>query len=121
VRLALGESYRTRYEAEPFFEKEILTYWQPDLGRSGISETMELGRMAKRAGIAVVPHVSIAMPPQLNAAIEVSAGMVNSPMCEFNPSVMEMANRFVERPGFAVASGCYVSTAVRAFLDDFAD
>ncbi len=120
VRLALGESYRTRYEAEPFFEKEILTYWQPDLGRSGISETMELGRMAKRAGIAIVPHVSIAMPPQLNAAIEVCAGMINSPMCEFNPSVMEMANRFVERPGFAVDSGCYVSTAIRAQLDDFA-
>lgn len=121
VRLALGESYRTRYEAEPFFESEILTYWQPDLGRSGISETMELGRMAKRAGIAIVPHVSIALPPQLNAAIEVCAGMGNSPMCEFNPSVMEMANRYVERPGFAVDSGCYVSTAVRAFLDDFAD
>lgn len=65
MRLALGESYRTWYEAKAFFEREILSYWQPDLGRCGISESLVLGKMAARAGLSIVPHVSIALPPQL--------------------------------------------------------
>lgn len=117
VRLALGESYRTRYEAAPFFEKEILSYWQPDLGRSGISETLILGKMAERAGIAIVPHVSIALSPQLLAAIEVSAALKNSPMCEFNPSVVEMANRFVDAPGFVLSAGAYDQTEINARIE----
>jgi D-galactarolactone cycloisomerase len=107
VRLALGESYRTRWEAAPFFEKEILTYWQPDLGRSGVSETLQLAAMAKKWGVAIVPHVSIALGPQLRAAVEVSAGLGNSPMCEFNPSVVEMANRYEKAPGFVLNAGAY--------------
>ena len=114
VRLALGESYRTRYEALPFFEKEILTYWQPDLGRSGISETLVLGRMAKQAGIAIVPHVSIALAPQLNSAVEVSAALVNSPLCEFNPSVVEMVNRYAKAPGFVMNAGAYERVEINA-------
>jgi D-galactarolactone cycloisomerase len=114
VRLALGESYRTRYEALPFFEKEILTYWQPDLGRSGISETLVLGRMAAQAGIAIVPHVSIALAPQLHAAVEVSAALANSPLCEFNPSVVEMVNRYAKAPGFVMNSGAYSRVEINA-------
>jgi len=117
VRLALGESYRTRYEAQPFFDAEILTYWQPDLGRSGISETLVLGRMAQKAGVAIVPHVSIALAPQLNAAIEVSAALGNSPMCEFNPSVVEMANRYTKAPGFVLQTGAYEQSEIIGQLD----
>ncbi len=117
VRLALGESYRTRYEAAPWFEKEILTYWQPDLGRSGFSETLVLGKMAAAAGIAIVPHVSIALAPQLLAAVEVSAGLTNSPLCEFNPSVVEMVNRFVDGDGFVMREGAYAPVPVRTRLE----
>ncbi len=112
VRLALGESYRTTHEAFPFFEKEILSYWQPDLGRSGITETLALAKLAKSAGIAIVPHVSIALPPQLNAAIECAAAIANCPLCEYNPSVVEMANRFLETPGIQVRDGAYECSAI---------
>ncbi len=111
VRLALGESYRTRYEAEPFLEQDIVSYWQPDLGRSGISETLVLAKMAEAAGVAIVPHVSIAMPPQLRAAIEVTAALPNATLCEYNPSVVEMANRYADEPGFALADGAYIRSA----------
>ncbi len=108
VRLALGESYRTKYEAKPFFEANILTYWQPDLGRSGITGSLELARQARTAGVAIVPHVSIAMAPQLHAAIELSAALGNSPLCEFNPAVVEMANSHLERGAFKVSRGHYL-------------
>lgn len=112
VRLALGESYRTTHEAMPFFEKEILSYWQPDLGRSGITETLALSKLAKSAGIAIVPHISIALPPQLNAAIECAAAIPNCPLCEYNPSVVEMANRFIEAPGIRAREGSYDFTEI---------
>lgn len=114
VRLALGESCRTRYEALPFFEREILTYWQPDLGRSGVSETLQLSRLAKQWGVAIVPHVSIALVPQLHAAVEVSAALGNSPLCEFNPSVVEMANRYAKAPGFVLNAGAYELVEINA-------
>ena len=112
VRLALGKSYRTTHEALPFFEKEILSYWQPDLGRSGITETLALAKLAKSAGIAIVPQVSIALPPQLNAAIECAAAIANCLLCEYNPRVVEMANRFLEAPGIEVRDGAYECSGI---------
>lgn len=107
VRLALGESYRTRFEAKPFLERDIVTYWQPDLGRSGMSETLELAALCGRHGVKVVPHVSIALAPQLHAAVEAAAAMGNCPWCEFNPSVVEFVNGFAGREMFRVAGGVY--------------
>ena len=37
VRIALGESYRTRFEVLPYFERGAVGVLQPDLGRSGIN------------------------------------------------------------------------------------
>ncbi len=108
VRLALGESYRTRYEALPFFDRDIISFWQPDLGRSGMTETLELGRIAAERGIAIVPHVSIAMPPQLNAALRAGKMLAACNLLEYNPNVVEMVNRYAESP-VVLREGKYVS------------
>ena len=60
TRLAIGESYRTVFELEPFFAAGAMRYVQPDLGRTGITEGLRIARAAEACGIAVVPHVSIA-------------------------------------------------------------
>jgi galactonate dehydratase len=106
VRLALGESYRTRFEALPFFDRDIVTFWQPDLGRSGLTETYCLAGLARERGIAIVPHVSIAMPPQLNAAIRAARSIPNCDLLEFNPSVLAMANLYAVQPA-RVRDGYY--------------
>lgn len=92
ISLALGESYRTACELRPFFS--LAKYIQPDLGRCGITETMRIARHAEH----VVPHVSIALGPQIAAAIHVSAALSNCPLCEYNPNVFEVSNRFLHRP-----------------------
>jgi galactonate dehydratase len=94
IPLALGESYRTMHELAPFLELENLSVLQPDLGRAGITGTL---RMAQ-AGREIVPHVSIALGPQLAAAIHVSAALPNCRLCEYNPTVFETANRYVTEP-----------------------
>ena len=89
---ALGESYRTRREMSWFLERGLVKFVQPDLGRSGITETLRIAQ----AGVTVVPHVSVALGPQIAAAIHTAAAV--SPLCEFNPAVFEMCNRFLTPP-----------------------
>jgi galactonate dehydratase len=96
--LALGESYRTCHELAPFFRERAVAVVQPDLGRCGLTEGLRIAELARRHGVPVVPHVSIAMGPQIAAAIHFAAALPDCPMLEFNPTVFEVANRFLAGP-----------------------
>jgi galactonate dehydratase len=96
--IAIGESYRTLFELEPFFEAQAMRIVQPDLGRTGITEGLRIAREAERRGLDVIPHVSIAMGPQLAAAIHFAAAVPNCSMLEFNPNVFDTANRYLQSP-----------------------
>jgi galactonate dehydratase len=91
--LAIGESYRTLRELRPFlgFTKVV----QPDLGRCGISGSMQIAAAVEGE---VVPHLSIAMGPQIAAALHFAAAAENCHICEFNPNVLETANAFLAEP-----------------------
>ena len=94
--LAIGESYRTVFELEPFFAAKAMRFVQPDLGRTGITEGLRIAARAAELGISVVPHVSIAMGPQLAAAIHFAAAVPNCNLLEFNPNVVAVANRYMQ-------------------------
>jgi D-galactarolactone cycloisomerase len=96
--LAIGESYRTVFELDPFFAAQAMKIVQPDLGRTGITEGLHIARAAAAQGLTVIPHVSIALGPQIAAAIHFAAAIPNCPMLEFNPGVLKMANGFLEEP-----------------------
>jgi len=102
--LALGESYRTRYELAPFLGAARVI--QPDLGRCGITEARRIARLAAERGATVVPHVSIALGPQIAAAISFAAATPNCHLVEYNPKVLEVANRFLATP-IEVRNGHY--------------
>ena len=105
--VAIGESYRTRFELAPFFQAGAVEVLQPDLGRCGITEGMRLAAEAARRGIPVVPHLSIAFGPQIAAALHFAAAASNCDLAEFNPSVLDTANRFLASP-LAMVGGAYV-------------
>ena len=96
--IAIGESYRTRHEMAPFFRTRALSVFQPDLGRCGITEGMRLARLAADAGAAIVPHISIALGPQIAAALHFAAAVPECRLAEYNPQVLAVANRFLEEP-----------------------
>ncbi len=96
--IAIGESYRTCYEVRPFLQRRIARYIQPDLGRCGITEARNIASLAAQHGAAIVPHLSIAFPPQAAAAIHFAAATPNCTLAEFNPRVLETANRFTSLP-----------------------
>jgi D-galactarolactone cycloisomerase len=96
--IAIGESYRTLFELDPFFAAGAMKIVQPDLGRTGITEGLRIARAAEARGLVVIPHVSIALGPQIAAAIHFASAIPNCPMLEFNPNVLSVANRFLEVP-----------------------
>lgn len=96
--LAIGESYRTRFELAPFFRAGGISYLQPDLGRSGLTEGLRIAGMAREHGIPIAPHLSIAMGPQIAAAIHFAAALDDCELLEFNPNVLSVANRFLAKP-----------------------
>ena len=93
IPLALGESYRTRYELRRLLESRAITYLQPDLGRCGMTEGLRIADLAREHGAQILPHVSIAQAPQLAAAIHFAAAVPECGLLEFNPTVLEAANR----------------------------
>ncbi len=105
--LAIGESYRTCHELAPYFASRAMGYVQPDLGRSGITESIRIAERARGLGMKVVPHVSIAFGPQIAAAIHLAAALRNCPMCEYNPRVVEVADRFLTVP-ISMEGPCYL-------------
>ena len=104
--IALGESYRTVFELDPFFAANAMRIVQPDLGRTGITEGLRIAAMAREHGLKVIPHVSIAMGPQLAAAIHFAAA-VGCSLLEFNPNVVDTANRYLKQP-ITVKDGHYL-------------
>jgi D-galactarolactone cycloisomerase len=91
--LALGESYRTLHELAPFLG--FMKIAQPDLGRCGITGAM---RIAAAFPGEVIPHLSIAMGPQIAAAIHFAAAAARCGLCEYNPHVLDTANTFLADP-----------------------
>ncbi|MEO8128166.1 MAG: mandelate racemase/muconate lactonizing enzyme family protein [Bryobacteraceae bacterium] len=96
--IAIGESYRTVFELKPFFLACAMQIVQPDLGRCGITEALRIAGVASECRMKVIPHVSIAMGPQVAAAVHFAAAVPNCSLLEYNPSVLDMANRFLRGP-----------------------
>jgi galactonate dehydratase len=91
--LALGESYRTLRELLPFLPS--IGVLQPDLGRCGITGSLRIAAVFPGE---IVPHLSIAMGPQIAAALHFSAAVKQCSLCEFNPHVFDAANSFLQTP-----------------------
>lgn len=96
--LAIGESYRTHFEIEPFLKRKVIGWLQPDLGRSGITESLRWAERARNSEVSLVPHVSIALGPQIAAALQLAAATPECPLVEYNPRVLEVANHFLQEP-----------------------
>lgn len=96
--LAIGESYRTLFELTPFMDVDAMRIVQPDLGRTGITEGLRIARAAEEIGLDVIPHISIALGPQIAAAIHFAASIPNCPLLEFNPNVLSIANTKLSEP-----------------------
>lgn len=89
VPLALGEELRTSYEFRPRFESRAMSIVQPEIGHSGITEFMQIGRMAQTFHMNVIPHASISVGIFMAASLQAASALQNVPYHEYQHSVFD--------------------------------
>lgn len=111
VPVALGEELRTVYEFRPRFTQRAMTFAQPEMGHTGVSQFMQIARMAHAFHVQVIPHASVGVGIYQAASLHASCALPNVPMHEYQHSVFDRNLAFVkttmrcERGVFALPDG----------------
>ncbi|MFL9883605.1 mandelate racemase/muconate lactonizing enzyme family protein [Paraburkholderia agricolaris] len=96
VPLALGEEWRTVYEYRPRLEKRAMSIVQPEMGHIGISQFMQIARMANAFHVKVIPHASIGIGIFQAASLHAAAALPNVPMHEYQHTVFDRNLQYLE-------------------------
>lgn len=96
VPLALGEEWHTLYEYRARMERRAMAIVQPEMGHTGISQFIQIGRMAQAFHMRVIPHASIGLGIFQAASLHAAAALPNCPMHEYQHSVFDRNLRFVK-------------------------
>jgi galactonate dehydratase len=94
--LALGEEWHTLYEYRARMERRAMAIVQPEMGHTGISQFIQIGRMAQAFHMRVIPHASIGLGIFQAASLHAAAALPNCPMHEYQHSVFDRNLRFVK-------------------------
>jgi len=93
--LALGEEWRTAYEYRPRFEKRCMGIIQPEMGHTGITEFMNIGRMAHAFHVDTIPHASIGIGIYMAASLHATSALKRVPYHEYQHSIFDKNLRFL--------------------------
>jgi L-alanine-DL-glutamate epimerase-like enolase superfamily enzyme len=77
------------YEFRPRFESRAMSIVQPEIGHSGITEFMQIGRMAQTFHMNVIPHASISVGIFMAASLQAASALQNVPYHEYQHSVFD--------------------------------
>jgi D-galactarolactone cycloisomerase len=124
--IALGEAMRNRFEFRAFLQERAVDLCQPDVGRTGITEAMQIASLASAFHVPVAPHHSVGLGIAVAAGLHVSAAIEDMPAFEFQPSTMAVANTILTQPlgggavSFALpgAPGLGVEADLSVILED---
>jgi galactonate dehydratase len=104
--LALGEEWRTAFDARARLEKRAAGILQPEMGHTGVTEFMAIGRMAQTFHVDVMPHATIGIGVFLAASLHAGASLKRLPYHEYQHSVFD-ANLAHVTGDMACAAGAY--------------
>lgn len=96
VPLALGEEWRTVFEYRPRMERRSMSIIQPEMGHTGVSQFMQISRMANAFHMKVIPHASIGIGIFQAASLHAAAALPNCPMHEYQHSIFDKNLRYVK-------------------------
>ena len=104
--VAVGEEWRTLYEARLRFDADALQIVQPEMGHTGITEFMRICRAAHAQGIAVIPHATIGAGIFLAASLQASLALQGVIGHEYQPSIFDRNSGLISR-GIECRKGVY--------------
>ncbi len=93
--LALGEEWRTAFEYRPRFEKRCMSIIQPEMGHTGVTEFLHIGRMAHAFHVDTIPHASIGIGIFMAASLQATASLKRVPYHEYQHSIFDKNLKYV--------------------------
>lgn len=96
VPVALGEEWRHVHEALPRCERRAMAIVQPEMARTGITQFMQIGRLAQAFHLRVMPHASIGLGIYQAASLHASAALPGLVAHEYQHSVFDRNLQFVD-------------------------
>ena len=96
LTIAVGEEWRTVYDARLRIERAACHIIQPEMGHTGITQFMRIGRCAENHGLAIIPHATIGSGIFLAASLQASAALRGVESHEFQHSIFEPFRSFTD-------------------------
>jgi galactonate dehydratase len=96
--IAAGEAFRTRYEVAAWIARDALSIYQPDVGRTGITEAADIAVLTESRLRQIAPHHSVALGPALAAGLQIAATARLCPAFEYQFAAVRNANAFLVEP-----------------------
>jgi galactonate dehydratase len=96
VPLAAGEEWRTLHEARPRLERGAIAYVQPEMARTGVSQFIAIGNLARECDVQVIPHATIGVGIFHAASLHAAAALRNVAMHEYQHSVFDANLRWLD-------------------------
>lgn len=93
--LALGEEWRTIFEYRPRFEARAMSIIQPEMGHTGVTEFLHIGRMAHAFHVDTIPHASTGVGIFMAASLHATAALQRVPYHEYQHSIFDKNLAFV--------------------------
>jgi galactonate dehydratase len=106
MAVAAGETETTRYQFLRWLSERALDIAQPDVARCGITETRKIADLAEAFHVPVALHSGILLGPGIAATSHVASSIPNLIYQEYQPVMLEMANRMLKRP-IRCEGGCF--------------
>lgn len=88
--IALGEHFFSRYQSRSWFKAGALSIFQPDVGRTGLSDGLRQAIIARSHGITVTPHMGSGSPIVQASALQFWSAIKADWPCEFQFDLAEV-------------------------------
>lgn len=105
IPIAGGEEWRTVYDAHLRLEAGAVSIVQPEMGHTGVTQFMRIGRLAEVFHARIIPHATIGTGVFLAASLQASAVLQAVEMHEFQHSVIDgVADLWAGSPAYSGGS-----------------
>ncbi len=85
--IGVGEEWRTLHEAKLRIDRSACHIVQPEMGHTGITQFMRIGRYATKMGLTIIPHATIGSGIFLAASLQATSALDSAIFHEFQHSI----------------------------------
>jgi D-galactarolactone cycloisomerase len=96
--IAIGEPLRTRHAFLPWFEQRALSVAQPDQMRNGVTETVNIARLAESFNLPVALHTGCVTVVGMSATWQIASTLPNFMIQEYQPVMLDTFNPWLADP-----------------------